>query len=96
MEGVYREIDSGTFAREWRRPLSRLILKALRHFATRQKLNKVEAAVRSRLGCADPADPASAEEASAEEIRRILADPAVRKELQGFMGTSGESDPLPG
>lgn len=78
MEGIFREIDSGSFAREWQHPLSRLKLKALRFFATRQKLNTIEGKVRGRLGCPEHAVPEIGEEPSAEQVRRIL------EELEGF------------
>jgi ketol-acid reductoisomerase len=82
MEGIFREIDSGRFAREWRQPLSRLKLKGLRWFATRQKLNTIEQKVRQRLGVPEIALPASEEDELPD--RNILDNPEIRKELEGF------------
>ena len=77
-----REIDSGSFAREWQRPLSGLKLKALRLFATRQKLNSIERKVRARLGCSEigelDIDQGEVEDAG------ILDDPRIRAELESF------------
>jgi ketol-acid reductoisomerase len=84
MEEIFREIDSGGFAREWQQPLSRLKLKALRLFATRQKLNIIERKVRARLGCPDVSLPQFGQEPAAVNVRRILEDPQLRKELEGF------------
>jgi ketol-acid reductoisomerase len=53
MRRIYREIASGAFAREWQRPISRLKLQALRSLASRQRISRVEAEVRRRLGLPD-------------------------------------------
>jgi len=82
MEGIFREIDSGSFAREWQRPLSRLKLKALRSIAARQKLNAIEQKVRRRLGCPEYGAPTNEEQERTD--LRILEDPEVREELEGF------------
>jgi len=84
MSGILREIDSGSFAREWQRPLSRLKLRALRFFAARQKLGTIEQRVRARLGCPEGAALEVGEESMQENIRRILQDPRLRQELEGF------------
>jgi ketol-acid reductoisomerase len=78
MEGIFREIDSGGFAKEWQRPLSRLKLKTLRWFAARQKLNRIEQRVRSRLGCPEAPLPEIGEAPS--------LDPELRKTLEDFEG----------
>ena len=79
MRKIYGEIDSGTFAREWQSPISRLKFKVIRFFAMRQWINAVEAQVRKSLGLKDvdvyetPAD-----------IEDILKDPDIQAELEGF------------
>jgi ketol-acid reductoisomerase len=79
MRKIYGEIDSGDFAKEWQKPLSRLKFKAIRFFAMRQWINKVETRVRSALGMKDvdvyetPTD-----------IDDVLKNPAIQAELEGF------------
>ncbi len=50
MQKSFDEIDSGQFAKEWQTKTARLKLKAIRHFAARQKINRIEQDVRSALG----------------------------------------------
>jgi ketol-acid reductoisomerase len=82
MERIFREIDNGSFAREWQRPLSRLKLRVLRLFATRQKLNSIERRVRDRLGCPEIAES----EIDKDEMQDtdILENPGIRAELESF------------
>jgi ketol-acid reductoisomerase len=70
MRRIYREIASGAFAREWQRPVSRIKLQALRFLASRQKLSKIEAEVRSRLGIEDPGIPGEHGSGNADQDSR--------------------------
>ena len=82
MENIYKEIHSGNFAREWQSPLSRLKLKVLKFFARRQKLNRTEQQVRKYLGLPYQDTPETGE--VPPEIREILQNPDVKKQLQSF------------
>ena len=53
MQKTYEEIDSGSFAKEWRKPFSKLKFKIIKYFATRQKINKWEKQVRKALKLID-------------------------------------------
>ena len=78
MARIYDEIESGDFAREWKKPISRLKLKALRFFAARQKINAVEKKVRSRLGLEDASQP----DHDPEEVHKIMQDESIARELE--------------
>lgn len=80
MQRVFDEIESGSFAREWQRPSSRLKFKAIRFFAMRQFINKVEKRVRKALGLREIPQA----ESQLEDIAAILNDPALRDELSAF------------
>jgi ketol-acid reductoisomerase len=79
MQKIYQEIATGAFAREWDHPLSRLKFKAIRFFAMRQSINKLEKRVRETLALRDlppfEQDP---------EIERILGDPDLQEALKEF------------
>jgi ketol-acid reductoisomerase len=79
MGRIYAEIESGAFAREWQQPRSRLKFKAIRFFAMRQKINRLERQVRQALGLKEqphyPPPP---------ELAEMLSDPALRAELESF------------
>jgi len=79
MKNIYNEIESGAFAREWSGTFSPMKLKAIRAFATRQKINRIEKDVRRSLGITpdteDILDP---------ELDEILNDPRIQAELSGF------------
>jgi hypothetical protein len=79
MRKIYREIDSGVFAKEWQSPLSRLKFKVIRFFAMRQWINKIETQVRKSLGLkeVDIYEPP-------EDIDELLNDPAFQSELDEF------------
>lgn len=79
MKRVYAEIDSGAFAQEWQRPLSRMKFKAIRFFAMRQKINRLESQVRRELGLKEQADFPPP-----PDLEEILSDPALRAELESF------------
>jgi len=83
MRRIYREIASGAFAREWQSPLSRLRLRALRFLASRQKLSRIEAEVRRRLGlqtAREGRDDETAEAAAADAA--VQQDPEIARQLQ--------------
>ncbi|KKM87500.1 hypothetical protein LCGC14_1268300 [marine sediment metagenome] len=46
---ILKEIQGGDFTKEWERKLTRLKFKAIKYFATRQKINKIEKLVRKNL-----------------------------------------------
>jgi ketol-acid reductoisomerase len=79
MQRIYAEIDSGDFAREWQQPIARLKFKAIRFFAMRQKINRLERKVRQSLGMKDL--PVTTPPA---ELEDILSDPTLRAELDSF------------
>jgi len=82
MERIFKEIQSGDFVKEWQSPLSKLKLKALRYFARRQKLNRVEQRVRARLRL--PYQDAKEQGEVPSDIAGILQDPEVSKQLKSF------------
>lgn len=79
MDRIYTEIESGAFAREWQQPASRLKFKAIRFFAMRQKINRLERQVRRSLGLKDQPDYLPP-----PELDQVLSDPALRAELESF------------
>lgn len=81
MSRIYDEIDSGAFAREWGSPLTRIKHRIIRFFAFRQSINRIEQRVCKTLGLKD-IDPF--DHVLDEEAQSILADPAVKAELESF------------
>lgn len=79
MERIFRELEEGSFAREWASPLSRLKFRAIRFLAMRQSINRVETAVRRRLGLPE-APPLELE----QEGEGLLEDPRLQEELEPF------------
>jgi len=79
MQKIYNEIASGAFAHEWDNPLSRLKFKAIRYFAMRQSINKLEKQVRRSLTLRDlppfQQDP---------ELENILGYPDLQAALKEF------------
>ena len=73
---TFDEIDSGDFAREWEKPISRMKFKALKFFATKQKIQKIESMVRKNLGLAE-FDIKNAD----ADIEELLKNPEIRNEL---------------
>lgn len=73
---TFREIDSGSFAREWEQPFSKLKLKVIRYFATRQKIQRIEKQVKENLGL-----PIWEDTVDAAEVEKLLADPNIREQL---------------
>ena len=49
MERSLKEIESGEFAKEWEKKISKLKFKLIRFFATKQKINKLEKRARKNL-----------------------------------------------
>lgn len=80
MQAIYQDIESGSFAREWQKPRSRLIFKALRFFAMRQFINRLEQKVRRSLGLKETAF----EEAGEDQVSAILDDPVLQAEIESF------------
>lgn len=81
MQRTVDEIVSGSFAREWSKPLSRLKFRIIRFFAFRQKINKLEQKVRRRLRL-----PEVAIDAPEEDVQTLLKRPEIRAELGEFEG----------
>ena len=49
MKRILEEIEHGDFTKEWEKPITKLKYKFIKFFATRQKINKIEKAVRKNL-----------------------------------------------
>ena len=49
MEKILKEIQEGEFTKEWSKKLTKLKFKAIKFFATKQKINKIEKKVRKNL-----------------------------------------------
>ncbi|MFX1288059.1 MAG: ketol-acid reductoisomerase [Promethearchaeota archaeon] len=49
MKEILKEIQEGEFTREWSNKLTKLKFKAIKYFATKQKINKIEREVRKNL-----------------------------------------------
>lgn len=49
MKKVLEDIQNGSFTEEWGKPLTKIKFKAIKFFATKQKINKLEQKVRKRL-----------------------------------------------
>jgi ketol-acid reductoisomerase len=73
---TFDEINSGEFAREWKNPLSRMKFKALKFFASKQKISKIERDVRKNLRLPE-FDMSSA----AEDIEELLKKPELQSDL---------------
>lgn len=73
----FDEIESGRFAEEWQKKLSRLKFKVIKYFAMRQQINRIEERVRKNLRLKSfdlysaPAD-----------IEKLLTHPEIRNELE--------------
>jgi ketol-acid reductoisomerase len=50
MHSVLKDIQDGSFTSEWEKKLTKLKFKAIKFFATKQKVNKLEQEVRKNLG----------------------------------------------
>jgi len=86
LEGKFQksidEISSGEFAREWESPLARLKFSLIKFFATRQKINRIEAKVRKNLRLKE-----FKTETAPEEIGELLKRPELKNvidELRDF------------
>lgn len=49
MKEILKEIQEGDFTKEWSKKLTKLKFKAIKFFATKQKINKIEKKVRHNL-----------------------------------------------
>jgi hypothetical protein len=49
MKEILKDIQNGSFAREWEKSLTKIKFKVLKFFATKQKINKLEREVRKNL-----------------------------------------------
>ena len=49
MQKVLEDIQNGSFTKEWENPLTKIKFKAIKFFATKQKINKLERKVRKSL-----------------------------------------------
>ena len=76
---TFEEIDSGEFAREWRKPFSRLKFKLLKFFATKQKIQRIEKEVRANLGL-----PEFDLTRAAEDVEELLKKPELQNELDNI------------
>jgi len=79
MENIYQDIDSGSFAHEWSKPATRVKFRAIKFFAMRQRINRIERAVRKALGLKNIdiyEEPSN--------INDILNNPTVKEELESF------------
>jgi ketol-acid reductoisomerase len=84
MQRILGEIESGSFAKEWQKPINRLKFKAIRYFAMRQKINKLELKVRKSLGLKEISVEGLEQEG---KIKDILGIPELQAELESFRDT---------
>ncbi|MHA1670858.1 MAG: ketol-acid reductoisomerase [Promethearchaeota archaeon] len=49
MKKVLEDIQNGSFTKEWEKPITKIKFKAMKFFATKQKINKIEQKVRKNL-----------------------------------------------
>lgn len=82
MEKIFTEIDSGAFAREWSSPLSKIKFKAIRYFAMRQRINKLESQVRKALRLEE-----KSVYQTPPDFAKVLSDPRIVDELESFIAT---------
>ncbi len=76
---TFDEISSGSFAREWEGTLAKLKFKAIKFFAMRQKINKLEQQVRQNLKLKD-----FAVETAPEDIEELLKRPEIKNEIDEY------------
>jgi len=81
MQKILHEIESGSFAKEWQNPLNRLKFKAIRFFAMRQFINKLETQVRKSLGLREIPIEAFDQE---DKISEVLENPELQAEIDSF------------
>jgi ketol-acid reductoisomerase len=84
MNKIYHEIESGSFAKEWQNPINRLKFRAIRYFAMRQWIHKIEGQVRKSLGL-DEVSPETMDDENA--LGEILENPEIQAELKDFKDT---------
>jgi len=81
MQKIFHEIESGSFAKEWQNPLNRLKFRAIRFFAMRQRINKLELQVRNSLGLQDSSVEGLDQE---DNINDLLGTPELQAEIDAF------------
>lgn len=74
---TFDEIDSGKFAEEWAKKSSKLKFKALKFFATKQKIQRVEKNVRKNLHM-----PEFNMTKAAEDIEKLLKSPEIQQDVE--------------
>lgn len=79
MQKIYQEINNGSFASEWGKPLTKAKFAVIKYFATRQRINKLEANVRETLGT-----PSEEIYIDIPDFQGILKDPEIKRELELF------------
>ncbi len=76
---TFDEINSGSFAKEWDNPVSKIKFKLIKYFAMRQKINKIENEVRKNLKLNNfITDNAEIDE---KEIDKLLKNPMIKNEI---------------
>ncbi len=75
-EKSYEEIESGKFAKEWQRKISKIKFKLIKFFAMKQKINHIEKKVRKNLRLKEfdvYSEP--------KEINTLLKTPEIQDEI---------------
>ena len=77
MQDILKKIQDGSFSKEWEKSLTKLKFKAIKFFATKQKINRLEKKVRRILGLKifniyDEEPPTEEEMAKMKEISEEL------------------------
>jgi ketol-acid reductoisomerase len=75
-QSTINEIKSGSFAKEWAGPLSKIKFKIIKFFAMKQKINSIENEVRKNLQLKD-FDTSTAP----EDIEELLKSPSLKNEI---------------
>ncbi|MBD3190648.1 MAG: ketol-acid reductoisomerase [Candidatus Heimdallarchaeota archaeon] len=77
---ILTEIEEGTFAREWAKPLAKLKFKVIKFFATRTRINRLEKKARKNLDM-ETEDLFGEEPLMDEELKKRLE---IKEELKEF------------
>lgn len=78
-EKTYEEIESGKFAKEWQRKISKIKFKLIKFFAMKQKINNIEKKVRKNLRLKEfdvYSEP--------KDISALLKTPEIQDEINEF------------
>jgi ketol-acid reductoisomerase len=78
MKEILKDIQNGSFAREWEKSLTKIKFKVLKFFATKQKINKLEREVRKNL--------------KLKEFDIYQEDPPSMDEMEQLKTITGELD----